>query len=105
MDAMIVLAVLSAIGVAALFIALAAFLVAIGRDLEEIGGPATRFVAPVNYLSKIRMGVRAIERQSDALAPQVTRVNSGLTGIRDGLRGIETNLAGLIQAVSRQGGA
>jgi hypothetical protein len=32
-------------------------------------------------------------------------VNSGLTGIRDGLRGIETNLAGLIQAVSRQGGA
>ncbi len=83
--------------------ALALFLRAIARELEVIGGPATRFFAPVNYLSKIRLGVRAIERQTDALAPQVTRLNSALSAIRDGLKAIDFNLAALIAAVSRQG--
>ena len=104
MNAMVVLALVSAVGVAALFIALAAFLVAISRELEAIGGPATRFVNPVNYLSKIRMGVRAIERETDGLVPQVTRLNTALGAIRDGLRVVDTNLGGLIEAVSRQGG-
>jgi hypothetical protein len=103
MNAMVVLAVLSAAAVAALFAALAAFLVAICRQLEEIGGPATRFARPVNYLSKIRMGLRAIERQTDGLAPHLANVNAGLAAIRDGLRAVDANLAGLIQAVSRQG--
>jgi hypothetical protein len=98
----VLLAVLSVIGVAALFVALALFLRAIDRTLEEIGGPATRFVRPVNYLAKIRLGLRAIERQTDALAPHVTRVNGGLGAIRDGLRAIDTHLAGVIAAVSRQ---
>ena len=89
MNALVVLTAVSVVGVAALFVALALFLVAISRELEEIGGPATRFVAPVNLLSKIRLGVRAIERQTDAIAPQVTRLNGGL--------------AGVIQGVSRQG--
>jgi hypothetical protein len=102
MNAMIFLAALSVLGAAALFVALALFLRAIAGELEVIGGPATRFVAPVNYLSKIRLGVRAIERQTDALAPQVTRLNSGLSAIRDGLRAIDANLAALIAAVSRQ---
>jgi len=102
MSPLVVLAALSAIGVAALFAALALFLAAIARQLEEIGGPATRFQAPVNYLSKIRLGVRAIERQTDAIVPQVTRLNGGLGAIRDGLRAIDGNLGGLIEAVSRQ---
>ena len=104
MSALVVLALLSAIGVAALFVALALFLRVISRTLEEIGGPASRFVAPANYLGKIRFGVRAIERETDALAPQVTRLNGGLAAVRDGLRAIDGNLAGLIAAVSRQGG-
>jgi hypothetical protein len=104
MNTMVVLALISAVGVAALLVALAAFLVAISRELEAIGGPATRFVAPVNYLSKIRLGVRAIERQTDGLVPQVTRLNTSLGGIRDGLRAVDANLAGLLQAVTRQGG-
>ena len=103
MSSLVLLAAVSVAGVVALFAALALFLVAISRELEEIGGPATWFVAPVNYLSKIRLGVRAIERQTDAIVPQVTRLNAGLAGIRDGLRAIDGNLAGLIQAVSRQG--
>jgi hypothetical protein len=102
MNPFVVLAVLSVLGVAALFVALALFLRAIDRTLEEIGGPATRFVRPVNYLAKIRLGLRAIERQTDALAPHVTRVNGGLGAIRDGLRAIDANLGGVIAAVSRQ---
>lgn len=103
MSPLVILAALSAVGVAALFAALALFLDVIARALEDIGGPATRFVAPVNYLSKIRLGVRAIERQTDAIVPQVTRLNGGLAAIRDGLRAVDGNLAGLIEAVSRQG--
>jgi hypothetical protein len=103
MNTVTLLALISAAGVATLFVALAAFLVAISRELEAIGGPATRFETPVNYLSKIRMGVRAIERQTDALVPQVTRLNGSLAAIRDGIRAAEANLAALILAVSRQG--
>lgn len=102
MSPFVLLAWLSLIGAAALFVALVLFLRTIDRALEEIGGPATRFVAPANYLSKIRLGVRAIERQTDALAPHVTRVNGGLGAIRDGLKAIDANLAGLISSVSRQ---
>jgi hypothetical protein len=105
MNAFVVLAVISVVGVAALFVALALFLRAIDRVLEDIGGPASRFAAPVNYLSKIRLGVRAIERQTAALAPYVTKLNAGLAAIRDGLKAIDANLAGVIAAVSRQGRA
>jgi hypothetical protein len=102
MNAMVLLAVISVALAAALFVALALFLRAIDGELETIGGPATRFVAPANYLAKIRLGVRAIERQTDALAPQVGRLNAGLTAVRDGLRAIDGNLARLIASVSRQ---
>ena len=102
MNPFVVLAVLSVVGVAALFVALALFLRAIDRALEQIGGPATRFLTPVNYLAKIRLGLRAIEPQTDALAPYVTKVNGGLGAIRDGLRAIDDNVAGVIAAVSRQ---
>jgi hypothetical protein len=102
MNAFVVLAILSLVGAAALFVALALFLRAIDRTLEEIGGPATRFATPMNYLAKIRLGLRAIERQTDALAPYVTKLNAGLSAIRDGLKAIDANLAGLIAAVSRQ---
>ena len=102
MNPLVVLAALSVASVAALFVALALLLRAIDRTLEDIGGPATRFVRPVNDLAKIRLGLRAIERQTDALAAYVTRVNGGLGAVRDGLRAIDANLAGVIAAVSRQ---
>jgi hypothetical protein len=102
MNVFVILAVVSVLGVAALFVALALFLRAIDRVLEDIGGPATRFSSPVNYLAKIRLGVRAIEQQTAALAPFVTRLNTGLAAIRDGLKAIDANLAGLISAVSLQ---
>ena len=102
MSAMVVLVVISVLGAAALFVALALFLRAIVGELETICGPATRFVAPANYLAKIRLGVRAIERQTDALAPQVGRLNERLGAILGGLKVIDGSLASLIGSVSRQ---
>ena len=103
MHPFVLLTALSVLGAALLFVALALFLNAISRELEAIGGPATRFLAPVNYLSKIRLGVRAIERQTDAIVPQVTRLNGALSEVRDGLVVVDGNLASTIAAVSRQG--
>lgn len=102
MSALVWLTVISVLGAAALFVALGLFLRAIDAELETIGGPATRFVTPANYLSKIRMGVRAIERQTDALPPYVTTLNQRLGAILGGLKAIDANVGGLIDAVSRQ---
>lgn len=98
----VVLMWITTIGVVALFGALALFLVAITRELEQIGGPATRFFRPVNYLSKIRVGVRAIEVHTAHIAPQVTQLNTGLAAVRDELRAIDTVLAAAIGHVLRQ---
>ena len=103
MNALVLLTLISVLGVAALFVALSLFLAAIARTLEDIGGPATRFLVPGEFLAKIRLGVRAIERETDALAPHVTKLNDGLVAIRGGLKAIDANLAGVIAAVSRQG--
>ncbi len=89
-------------GVVALFVALALYLRAINRELEQIGGPATRFFRPVNYLSKIRLGLRAIEVETGHIAPQVTTLNTTLSTIRDGLRGIDGGLGRVIGSVGGQ---
>lgn len=99
MNTMTLLMLLSVAGVAALFIALAVFLVLILRELTPTGGTST------SYLAKIRLGVRAIEIETGHLAPQVTRLNGGLAAIRDGLKAIDANLGGVIAAVQRQGRA
>lgn len=99
---MVLLTALSVLGASALFIALALFLRPIIRELEDIGGPSTRFRQPANFLAKIRLGVRAIEVETGGLVPQVTKLNAGLTAIRDGLRGIDANLTGVIDGVSKQ---
>jgi hypothetical protein len=103
MNVLVALTLVSVLGVAALFVALALFLRAISQELEEIGGPVTHFRIPADYLAKIRLGVRAIETQTAAIVPHVTRLNQGLAAVRDGLRAIDANLAGVIRAVARQG--
>jgi len=96
------LALFSLIGASALFIALALFLNAIARELEQIGGEEKGYGVKASFLSKIRLGVRAIEVQTGAIAPQVTKLNGALTQVRDGLVVIDRNLAGVIEAVVRQ---
>lgn len=102
MNTMVLLTLISVIGAAALFIALAVYLVLISSELERIGGKRPAYGEPASYLSKIRLGVRAIETQTGALVPHVTRLNAGLSAIRDGLRAIDANLGGVIAAVVRQ---
>ncbi len=93
---------LTLFGVVALFVALALYVRAISRQLEEIGGPATRFYKPVNYLSKIRLGLRAIDVHTGHIAPQVTALNGTLASIRDGLRAVDEGLAGAITCIQKQ---
>ncbi len=104
MNFMTLLAVVSLFGAAALFIALAIFLHLIVNELERIGGTKKAgYGLPASFLSKIRLGVRAIEVQTGNLAPQVIALNGGLTAIRDGLGAIDSNLDGVITNVSAQG--
>ena len=93
---------LSVIGASALFIALALFLNAITTQLEKIGGEEKGYGVRASYLSKIRMGVRAIETETGMIAPQVTQLNTTLTQVRDGLVVVNGNLGGVIAAVSKQ---
>lgn len=102
MNAFTLLALLSVAAVVALFLALAGFLFAINAELEKIGGESKGYGAKASFLSKIRMGVRAIEVQTGIIAPQVTKLNNSLTSVRDGLAVVDANLAGLIANVSRQ---
>jgi hypothetical protein len=104
MNPFTLLALLSVLAASALFIALVIFLAKITGALEEIGGDGKGYGAPASFLSKIRLGVRAIEVQTGAIAPQVTALNGTLTSIRDGLAVVDNNLAGVIAAVSRQSG-
>ena len=103
MNPFTVLTLLSVVAASALFIALALFLIAITEQLEKIGGEEKGYGVRASYLSKIRLGVRAIEVQTGAIAPQVTKLNGTLTKIRDGLMAIDDNLGGVIAAVSKQG--
>lgn len=96
------LTLISVAGVAALFVALALFLFQIINELEVIGGAPRGYGARASLLSKIRLGVRAIETQTGGLVPQVTLLNERLSAVRDGVKAIDTNLAGAITAVSKQ---
>ena len=102
MNQFTLLTLLSVIGASALFIALAIFLFAISNQLERIGGEERGYGVRASYLSRIRMGVRAIEVETGMIAPQVTRLNDTLTKVRDGLIVVDNNLGGVIAAVSKQ---
>lgn len=102
MNPFTMLMLLSVIAAAGLFIALAIFLNRITTQLEKIGGEEKGYGVKASYLSKIRVGVRAIEAETGMIAPQVTRLNEALTKVRDGLVVVDANLGGVIAAVSKQ---
>ena len=88
---------LTAVLVLVFFGVLAYALIKISAALESIGGK------PTSYLAKLRMGLRAIEKETSHLAPQVIKVNAGLTQIAGGLASVDKHLVGTIDAVTRQG--
>lgn len=92
----VLLTLLSALLVLVFFGVLAYALVKISAALESIGGK------PTSYLAKLRMGLRAIEKETSHLAPQVTKINAGLTQIASGLASVDKHLVGTIAAVVKQ---
>jgi hypothetical protein len=102
MSPFVLLMALSVTAVSALFIALALFLHYITTQLEKIGGEEKGYGVRASYLSKIRVGVRAIEKETGMIPTQVTKLNGTLTSVRDGLIVVDENLAGVIAAVTKQ---
>lgn len=92
----LLLTVLTAVAVLILVVALVVYLIHIGNGLLVIGGFET------SYLAKINFGVRAIEKETAELTPQVTQLNEGLTAVAAGLAAIDQSLSATIAAVSRQ---
>lgn len=74
-------------------------LVMLIAELEAVGGE------PTSLLAKVRWGVRAIERQTSALGPQVRKLNAGLEEADRGLTSIHGHVAGIVEALERQGGS
>ena len=80
------LTVLSAVQVLAFVGALIAFLGRIVAGLERIGG------SPTSSLAKVSFGVRAIEKETSHLGPQVTRLNEGLVALGGKLAVVDADL-------------
>lgn len=93
---MVLLTVLTALLVLVFFVVLAVALVHISRVLESIGGTSTSFLA------KLRLGLRAIEKETSHLTPQVLQINAGLSQIAGGLVSVDQHLVGAIEAITRQ---
>ena len=93
---MVLLTFLTALLVLVFFVVLAYALVKISQALESIGG------TPTSYLAKLRLGLRAIERETSHLAPNVVKLNAGLTQIAGGLVAVDKHLVGTIAAVVKQ---
>lgn len=102
---LVLLTILSALAVVALFGALVFYLIQIISALESIGGETPRgYSSRSSYLSKIAFGVRAIEQQTGHLGPEVTRLNESLEKAAVGLRSIDDHLGRTIEAAGRQEG-
>lgn len=95
---MILMTVLTAILVLVFFLVLAVALFHISRALESIGG------TPTSFLAKLRLGLRAIEKETSHLTPQAVQLNAGLSQIAGGLGSVDMHLVGAIIAVTKQEG-
>lgn len=91
------LTLLSCLAALALLAVVAVYLVLIHRELDAIGGSAT------SYLAKIRFGLRAIEKETSHLAPEVTTLNEGLSTLDQGLRAVEAELGRVVDNLSGGG--
>jgi hypothetical protein len=95
---MLTLTLLTVLLVLVFFAVLAYALVKISAVLRSIGG------TPTSYLAKLRLGLRAIERETSHLAPNVLKINAGLGQIAGGLQSVDRRLVGTIDAVVKQEG-
>jgi hypothetical protein len=90
----VLLAVLSALEILTFVGALVAYLARITRALEAIGGKAD------SSLAKLAFGLRAIEKETSHLAPQVTQLNAGLTSLGGKLGVVDDRLQAVAEALT-----
>jgi hypothetical protein len=86
---MIVLTVLTLAAVLLLVGTLWVALVKIYNVLEDIGGASTS--SPASLLAQIRWGVRAIERQTQAIGPHARRLAATMNSIDEAFAALERN--------------
>lgn len=106
---MVLLTIATILAILLLVAVLVVGVVRILRELEAIGGADRGYMGEnmghqLSRLAKARWGVRAIERQTAVIEPQVTRLNEGLGALDGTLADVEAGLEGILSAVGRQGG-
>lgn len=82
---------------ALVFLAIVAYaLIRICAALESIGGSGD------SYLAKLRLGLRAIERQTSHLPAAAPGINENLGAIANGLTTVDSTLGGVHEALLKQ---
>jgi hypothetical protein len=98
METSTVLILMTAISVLFFFVVVAVALMRIDPVLESIGGRGE------SYLAKLRLGLRAIERETSHLPAAAPRINDGLSALAAGLMAVDATLGEAHTAVTRQAG-
>ncbi len=96
MQASTLLILATAVCVLAFFIVVAAALFRIVPVLETIGGKGE------SYLAKLRLGLRAIERETSHLPATAPRINDGLAALAGGLTAVDATLGRAHAALTAQ---
>ncbi len=99
METSTILILATAIAVLAFFLVVAFALMRIDPLLEQIGGKG------VSYLAKLRLGLRAIERETSHLPTAAPRINDGLGALAGGLTAVDATLGQAYAALQAQDGS
>ncbi len=99
MELSTILILASAICVLAFFLVVAFALLRIDPVLESIGGRGD------SYLAKLRLGLRAIERETSHLPAAAPRINEGLAALAGGLTAVDASLGRAHATLTAQEGA
>ncbi len=86
----------TAAAAAAFLVTLLLYVFRITETLDQIGG------RPDSLLSKLRLGLQAIEGETAHLPPMLGRLNEMLGGVAGGLSGAAAELEGTVAAALRQ---
>ena len=96
MNIFVILMILTVLAVLLLVFVLVKYLSEIINLLTSIGGDGQ------SYLAKLRLGLRAIEKETSHLPVEVTKLNKALSKTGAGLAAVDENLSGTIDAVVKQ---
>ncbi len=99
MHASTILMLASGVAVLGFFLVIAFALLRIDPLLEAIGGRGD------SYLARLRLGLRAIERETSHLPVAVPRINAGLGELAGGLTAVDATLGEAYDSLIAQEGA